>query len=211
MIIFNEKRFLKEYARGDNWHELDYESGDLGYGWIHYGLIKILKPKRILVIGSGYGFIPAICAMACKDNKKGVVDFIDAGYDTNKDSDSKRHWGGMGFWSKVDVLKHFGKFGLDKYIDFHLMTSQKFSQKYSKRHWDYVYLDGDHSYQGVKRDFSRFWPKLRRGGYLAMHDIYVTKQGGFSYGVIKLWRELNKRGLSCLSFPGKYGLGLVNK
>jgi len=29
--------------------------------------------------------------------------------------------------------------------------------------------------------------------------------------VIKLWRELNKRGLSCLSFPGKYGLGLVNK
>lgn len=211
MHRFNGKRFLKIYANGDNWHELDYESGDLGYGWIHYGLIKLLKPKRVLVVGSAYGFIPAVCALACKANKKGMVDFIDAGYDVNSRQDKEKHWGGVGFWKRVDTRKYFGKFGLGNYVNFCLTTSKEFAQKYSKRRWDYIYLDGDHSYQGVKDDYKRFWPKLNPGGYLSLHDIYVDKLGGFKYGVIELWRELNKKGLNCLSFPGKYGLGVIRK
>ena len=27
----------------------------------------------------------------------------------------------------------------------------------------------------------------------------------------ELWRELNKKGLNCLSFPGRYGLGMIRK
>lgn len=36
---------------------------------------------------------------------------------------------------------------------------------------DFVYLDGDHSYEGVKSDLTLWWPKLRSGGILAGHDF----------------------------------------
>jgi hypothetical protein len=35
---------------------------------------------------------------------------------------------------------------------------------------DLVYIDGDHSYQGVKRDIASYWPKLKTGGVMAFHD-----------------------------------------
>lgn len=205
------KKLIKVYTNFDNWHELDYRSGDLGYGWIHYGLIRILKPKRVLVIGSGYGYIPAICALACKANKKGIVDFVDAGYDTMNSKDKGRHWGGVGFWKKVDVKKYFGKCKLDKYINFYPTTSRQFKKSYPGRKWNYVYLDGDHSYIGIKSDFNMFWPMIIPGGYLGLHDIYVRQRKEFKYGVIKLWKELKERNLDLISFPGEFGLGLVKK
>jgi len=75
-------------------HQCNIESADLGYGWIHYGLIRQQKPKRILCVGSRHGFIPAILAQACKDNNYGKVDFVDAGFD----SDEKGGWTGVGYW-----------------------------------------------------------------------------------------------------------------
>lgn len=211
--------FIDHFARGDNWHEIDKTKGDMGYGWIHYGLIRNLKPERILVIGSRYGFIPAVCALACKDNKKGTVDFVDAGYDQanpehNKKLGAKKsiHWGGVGFWKQVKPEKHFSKFGLEKYIKIYIMTSNEFSKKYPVRKWAYIYLDGDHSYGGVKKDFKRFWPKLEKGGYLLLHDIYTKNLGGLNYGVSSFWQELEKfKEHNLIEFPGKYGLGIIQK
>ncbi len=36
---------------------------------------------------------------------------------------------------------------------------------------DFCYIDGDHSYNGVKRDINAFWPKLKSGGIMAFHDF----------------------------------------
>src|SRR3989304_8487725 len=144
--------FIKTYARNDNWHEIDKKTGNLGYGWIHYALIRVFKPQRVLVIGSRFGYIPAICALACKDNRTGRVDFVDASYDYRK-SNNRQHWGGMGFWGYVNSNEYFGKFALEKHIALHIMTSKDFSIKYPKGKWDYINLDGDHSYKGVKFDF----------------------------------------------------------
>ncbi|MBF0336976.1 MAG: class I SAM-dependent methyltransferase [Nitrospirae bacterium] len=35
---------------------------------------------------------------------------------------------------------------------------------------DFIMLDGDHSYEGVKSDFLAYWPMLRDNGILAIHD-----------------------------------------
>ena len=35
---------------------------------------------------------------------------------------------------------------------------------------DLLFLDGDHSYAGVKADLSQFGPKLKSGGFLLLHD-----------------------------------------
>ena len=36
--------------------------------------------------------------------------------------------------------------------------------------YDFIYLDGDHSYKGVKQEMPLFWDKVRPGGVLAGHD-----------------------------------------
>jgi len=212
MTQVKEKKLIRLYAREDNWHEEDAKTGNLGYGFIHYGLIRLIRAKRVLVIGSKYGYIPAICAMACKDNKTGVVDFVDASYDYTKWPQDKNHWGGVGFWNKVDVDKHFGKMGLNKYIKFYLMTSKNFARTTENRKWDYIYIDGDHSYAGVKNDFNLFYPRLKNGGYLLLHDIYTKNLGELDYGVNIFWEEIKTGGkYQTMEFSGKIGLGMIRK
>lgn len=205
-------RFIKTYARTDNWHELDVTAGNLGYGWIHYAFIRAIKPSRVLCIGSKYGFIPAVCALACRDNKKGVVDFIDAGYSQN----SQHHWGGVGFWKHINPKKYFGRFGLADYIYTHVVTTENFARNHKGGRWGYIHLDGDHSYEGAKKDYGLFWPRLEKGGYLLLHDIFSNEKtmqelGSFRYGVKRFWNELKKQYPGSLEIPGRYGLGIIQK
>ena len=209
----NIRRFIDRYAKKDNWHNIDKTTANLGYGWIHYGLIRNLRPRRVLVIGSRYGFIPAVCALACRDEGTGIVDFVDAGYDYVNEK-QKSHWGGVGFWKKADIKKHFGFFNLNQHIRTYVMTSKKFYRRYPRRRWGYINLDGDHSYKGVKYDFERCWPRLGNGGFISLHDIYTKrteKFGDWEYGVYRYWEEIKRKYPNTLEFAGECGLGLLPK
>jgi len=54
--------------------------------------------------------------------------------------------------------------------------------------YDFVYLDGDHSYEGVKAEIPLYWEKVKRGGVLAGHD-YCN------------WGEKNKNCFGCENIP----------
>jgi hypothetical protein len=200
-------RRIIDYYGGNEGHKIDKKSGNLGYGFIHYALIRNLQPKKVLCVGSGRGFIPAVCALACKDNKKGMVDFVDSGY-------SKEHpqsWAGNGFWKKGDIKKHFSLLGIEDRIKTQVMTSKSFAEKYPKTRYGYIYIDGDHSYKGVKLDYQLFWPRLKKGGFMAFHDVTVKKWGKLSgFGVYKLWEEIKSN--HKIIFPLKQsGLGILQK
>ena len=51
-----------------------------------------------------------------------------------------------------------------------------------------LWIDGDHSYAGVRRDFDEWFPKLAVGGYVAFHDT-VNRW----HGPTRLVRELLAR------------------
>lgn len=40
-----------------------------------------------------------------------------------------------------------------------------------------VYVDGDHSYEQVKRDIINYWPRVIDGGFLCGHDYGLTEKG----------------------------------
>lgn len=53
---------------------------------------------------------------------------------------------------------------------------------------DFMFIDGDHSYEGVKRDFEMYSGLVRKGGVIALHDVAVHKDG--KCDVSRFWDEI---------------------
>jgi len=68
------------------------------------------------------------------------------------------------------------------------------------REIDLLYLDGDHSYSGVKSDYERYAPLVAKGGIIGIHDIWqVPNPEALPYVVNEaaiFWQELSPR-VSC--------------
>lgn len=80
--------------------------------------------------------------------------------------------------------------------------------------YDFVFVDGDHSYPAVRRDFLNYWPMVRAGGLLAFHDISCPDENPDRIEVGRFWRELvasgrySTRGIQ-MAAPGTWGIGVV--
>lgn len=82
---------------------------------------------------------------------------------------------------------------------------------------DFLFIDGDHSYAGVKADYDRYSPLVRSGGLVAFHDI-CTHPPEANCHVDTLWEEMinnpEAHGIctAILSQPlGWGGIGVVEK
>ncbi|MHB8520744.1 MAG: class I SAM-dependent methyltransferase [Limisphaerales bacterium] len=87
---------------------------------------------------------------------------------------------------------------------------------------DVLFIDGDHTKEGVAADFRSFGPLVREGGFIAFHDIvpdflarFGRKTASFSGGVPGFWRELRQGSLltqEIIEDPDQdgYGIGLVH-
>lgn len=53
---------------------------------------------------------------------------------------------------------------------------------------DFLFIDGDHSYEGVARDFELYAPLVTPGGLIAFHD--VAARVSVRAGVQRFWNEL---------------------
>ena len=54
---------------------------------------------------------------------------------------------------------------------------------------DFLFIDGDHSHNGVRRDFELYKPLVRPGGMIAFHDI-LPRANLPEIEVYKLWGEI---------------------
>ncbi len=52
-----------------------------------------------------------------------------------------------------------------------------------------MFIDGDHTYQGVKQDFQMYSPRVRKGGLVAFHDI-ATHDHTSGCEEDKFWNEI---------------------
>ena len=79
-------------------------------------------------------------------------------------------------------------------------ASVEAARLFDQEHFDFVYIDANHAYEGVRADIEAWWPKVRKGGILAGHDymaytLYTDTQS-IKFGVIEAVNE----------FAGKNGL-----
>jgi predicted O-methyltransferase YrrM len=79
---------------------------------------------------------------------------------------------------------------------------------------DLLFIDGDHSYEGVKIDFEMYEPLVKAGGIIVLHDIIPHRQES-GCGVDKYWGEIKKNHehRECIENPdqGWGGLGFIIK
>jgi predicted O-methyltransferase YrrM len=83
---------------------------------------------------------------------------------------------------------------------------------------DFLFIDGDHCYEGVKRDYEQYSALVRTGGIIAFHDIFVSP-GALDLGmeVWRFWEELKKKDRSACEFLNtssndrSIGIGLLRR
>lgn len=88
-------------------------------------------------------------------------------------------------------------------VRFYNMTSDEFF-KDNIEMYDFIFIDGDHSYEGVSKDYKNALKCLSTGGEIAFHDI-ASEQ---CPGVVQLWNEIKND--NCVEFihSNKCGIGI---
>jgi hypothetical protein len=56
------------------------------------------------------------------------------------------------------------------------MPSLQAVQQFADESLDFVFIDGSHEYEDIKKDIVAWLPKVKRGGILAGHDYYFPPQ-----------------------------------
>ncbi len=191
-------------------HGQRVEDLNLGLGWLYYALARVLRPARVVVIGSFRGFVPLVLGKALVDNTEGgSVDFIDPSLVDDFWKDPQR------------VRDHFASFGITNVRHF-LMTTQQFVETDAYRDLadvGIVFVDGYHSEEQARFDYEAFRDRLAPDGIVLFHDSTRLRVSGI-YGAgrayehrVKCFLDGLKRdpALQVLDLPFADGVTLVRK
>ena len=79
-------------------------------------------------------------------------------------------------------------------------TSVIASEMFADESLDFVYIDANHAYEFVKEDIAKWWPKVKKGGWLCGHDFlkidWWQDQAFGDNGVDKhIWTDTHYHGL----------------
>lgn len=150
-------------------------------------LISDVRPVHVLEIGVRHGGTAALWTQVCGLQQGQVIGIDWYGADS------------LGKLGTNDIAESMEQ----RYNNYHFICGDSHDRSTKDKllyfmgvlgigSFDLIFIDGDHSYDGVKEDFETYRDLLSVGrGVIAFHDIVETdlvKQ--FGHGVWKFWREL---------------------
>jgi len=169
--------------------------------------LKMKKPKIILEIGTASGgTLFLFTRIASSDATIISIDLPGGSY-------------GGGYSKKKEYL--YRSFRLPHQILFLLRCDSHNNQTLlnvkrilNKRQIDFLFIDGDHSYKGVKKDFEMYSPLVNKDGLIAFHDIVIHHKYK-TVDVVKFWNEIkvkfNHEEIIDDVDQGMFGIGLLRK
>jgi predicted O-methyltransferase YrrM len=92
----------------------------------------------------------------------------------------------------------------DKSIEFFNMNSSDFFKSNTEK-FDIIFIDGDHTYNGVKQDYENALNFINNGGYIIFHDIGSAQ----CEGVVRIWNEIKNENSKEFIFSTVCGIGII--
>jgi len=113
----------------------------------------------------------------------------------------------------IDITKHELPYDLKKPHEY-IIGNSKDPEILSriKDDVDFLFVDGDHFYEGVSKDFELWYPKVRKGGLIAFHDIHGANIGEeHENGVKDFWNEIKNsyKVEEIITREKYYGIGII--
>jgi cephalosporin hydroxylase len=91
-----------------------------------------------------------------------------------------------------------------------ISTYEKLLSVLNGKKIDFLFIDGDHTYEGVKSDFNMYNTLVKKGGYIAFHDINDSENHRKrNVHVCQLWQELNYDKIEFNSNEDWGGIGVI--
>ncbi|MEI8136871.1 MAG: class I SAM-dependent methyltransferase [Bacteroidota bacterium] len=140
-------------------------------------------PKSVLEIGTANGgTLFLLTRMASKNASILSVDLPGG-----------KFGGGYPEW-KEPIYKSFAKKGqtvnLIRANSHDKETHSRVASFFKDKKVDFIFIDGDHTYEGVKQDFENYKEFLTDGALVMFHDIAAHPNP--IYGVDKFWKEIKQ-------------------
>jgi predicted O-methyltransferase YrrM len=175
---------------------------------VRYELIEMLKevqkrkPRTVVEIGTaGGGTLLLLCCLADKNATVASIDLPGG-----------KFGGGYSAW-KIPLYQDFA--GKSQKLDLLRGNShsdamfQDLVSILAGKPIDFLFIDADHTYEGVKRDFQLYSSLVAKDGLIGFHDIAPIAPDG-EYGVRQFWNEL-KLEYKCreiIADPKQQGFGI---
>jgi predicted O-methyltransferase YrrM len=144
--------------------------------------------------------------MALKENSRGTLYAIDPHESTA--------WNDRDAVNSLDVFRaNVSALGLSEQVTVIRSYSEDAAHGWS-RPIDLLFIDGDHSYEGVKRDWELFIPHVRPFGIVLFHDTMwdlppYREKSRSTMGVPRFVDELRQKGYQVLTIDHDFGVSMV--
>jgi cephalosporin hydroxylase len=148
--------------------------------WL-FELVRAARPRVVLEIGLDFGGTFFLWSRA-------------AAPDAHLLAIDMKPVGRFGDWSPFSLVRRGFAAGSQRVTllmntDSHSeITRQRVEVLLNGRAVDFLFIDGDHSHDGVWQDFKTYAPFVAPGGLIAFHDVSANP-AEWTKGVAQFWRE----------------------
>jgi predicted O-methyltransferase YrrM len=220
LIELSEQRLEVAFEESD--HHQKYQRFNTGgveveVGEFLYGLVRMLKASSILETGTHLGISSAYMGMALKANARvlgdpGVERCFIAGSLTTLEIFAENKKVAEDLWKSV---------GVDSFVNCVLQRSVEYVPDYCLPNFDMAILDSEPDIRFA--EFERFWPFMRHGCVIAIHDLHshlghegqtVNDVYDWPFGDVRktfLGEMIRSHEVSVMSFPTPRGLTIFQK
>lgn len=150
-----------------------------------YQTVRDLAPMRVLEIGTARGGTLYLWSQAATSDAIIVSVDLPGG-----------QFGGAYPACRIPFYQAFKRTGQKLYLlrkDSHESnTVEEVTELFNKNLIDFAFIDGDHTYEGVKADFLNYGPMVRPGGIIAFHDI-LPRPDLPSIQINRFWKEVREK------------------